>query len=250
MPALKSEPAAQDSIAAKEVITVARLSLRAVTVLEIVSVIISVLVTVWAIVPMRLNHRWLELVPGILALTLMLNSHRLRGETLRELGFTTQYFGRALLLLFLPMLIGGATLIGIGYWAGSLNFNSRFWASVAFLPWWGLLQQYVLQAFIYRRLRFIFVSEQAEAAERAQRTRIAILTAGALFALVHAPNLTLVAVTLVAGVVWSWVYERAPNLFALGLSHGVMSALTIASLPSWLLQSMSIGYNHLFYQHF
>jgi membrane protease YdiL (CAAX protease family) len=250
MQALKSERPDKDSVAAKEVIAAARLSLRAVTALEIASVIISVLVTVWAIVPMRLNHRWLELVPGMLALALMINSHRLRGETLRELGFTAQYFGRALLLMLLPMLIGSALLIGIGYWAGSLNFDSRFWARIAFLPWWGLLQQYVLQAFIYRRLRFIFVTEQAGTAERAKRTRIAILTAGALFALVHAPNLTLVVVTLVAGVIWSWVYERAPNLFALGLSHGVMSALTMASLPSWLLQSMSIGYNHFFYHQF
>jgi len=46
------------------------------------------------------------------------------------------------------------------------------------------------------------------------------------------------------------VYERAPNLFALGLSHGLMSDLAMSSLPPWLLHSMSVGYKHFIYQKF
>jgi len=251
MHALKPPPLPENIPAAtKEATDGAYLSLRAVSALEIASVIISVLVTAWVIVPLQLNSRWLEAMPGLLALALMINSHRLRGEKPSELGFTMRHFGRALLLLAAPMLIVSALFIGFGSMAGSLSFTTRFWGSLLLLPFWGLAQQYTLQAFVYRRLKFMLVDEEGTESKRAQRTRLAIFMAALLFALVHAPNLALIVLTLAGGLVWSWVYERAPNLFALGLSHGVMSAIAMSSLPAWLLQSMSIGYKHLLYQRF
>src|SRR5256885_1374949 len=103
MRALKPETPVENLPATtQEVADAAQLSLRMVTALEIASVIISILVTAWVIVPLQLNSRWLEAVPGLLALALMINSHRLRGERLRELGFTMRHFGRALLLLAGP----------------------------------------------------------------------------------------------------------------------------------------------------
>lgn len=219
----------------------ARLSLQVVTALEIASVISSVLLIAWVLSPLQLRQRWLEAIPGALALLLMIHSHRLHGESLALLGFTTKHFGRALKLLFLPMLITGALLIGIGYAANSLQFGQRFWLSLIVLPLWGLTQQYILQAFIYRRLKLIL---------GATNTTAIIFLAAFLFALVHAPNLPLMLLTLIGGLVWTWVYERAPNLVALGLSHAVMSAIAMSSLPAWFLQSMSIGYKHLIYQRF
>ena len=219
----------------------ARLSLRAVAALEIISVISSVLITAWVLNPLQLNQRWIEAVPGILALALMIYSHWLHGETPQVLGFTLQHFWRALRLIILPMIVVGALLILIGYQAHSLNFGERFWLSLLVVPFWGLTQQYILQGFIYRRLKRIFP---------AQNSYIIILMAAVLFALVHVPNLPLMFLTLVGGIVWTWVYARAPNLFVLGLSHGVMSAIAMSSLPAWFLQSMSIGYKHLLFQKF
>lgn len=217
----------------------ARLSLRVVTALEIVSVVGSVLLTAWVLTPLQLQQRWLEAVPGVCALLLMLHSHRLRGETLAQLGFTTRQFGRAVKLLLGPMLVVTALLIGIGALAHSLNFGRRFWLSLLVLPLWGLTQQYILQGFIYRRLQLLFGAK-----------KLTICLAAFLFALVHAPNVPLMLLTLLGGLVWTWVYERAPNLFALGLSHALMSAIAMSSLPAWFLQSMSIGYKYLIYQRF
>ncbi len=219
----------------------ARLSLRAVAALEIISVISSVLITAWVLNPLQLNQRWLEAMPGILAVALMMYSHWLNGETPQVLGFTGKHFLRALQLLIVPMLVVGALLLFIGYQAHSLNFGERFWLSLLVVPFWGLTQQYILQGFIYRRLQRIFP---------AQNSYIIILIAAVLFALVHAPNLPLMLLTLIGGIVWTWVYARAPNLFVLGLSHGVMSAIAMSSLPAWFLQSMSIGYKHLIFQKF
>jgi membrane protease YdiL (CAAX protease family) len=217
----------------------AQLSLRVVTALEIVSVIGSVLLTAWVLTPLQLQQRWLEALPGLCALLLMLHSHRLHGETLAQLGFTTQHFGRAVKLLLGPMFVVTALLISIGALTHSLHFGQRFWLSLLVLPPWGLTQQYILQGFIYRRLQLIFGTKTWT-----------ICLAALLFALVHAPNLPLMLLTLVGGLVWTWVYTRAPNLFALGLSHAVMSAIAMSSLPAWFLQSMSIGYKYLIYQRF
>jgi membrane protease YdiL (CAAX protease family) len=152
-----------------------------------------------------------------------------------------------LLLLVIPMLIGAAVLVAIGYFAGSLQSKNRSWAILVFLPLWGLMQQYILQAFIYRRLRFILVPEQLSPNENALRVRLAIFSAAALFALVHAPNLPLMTLSLASGLIWSWAYERAPNLFALALSHCLMSAVALATLP---VHSMSIGFQYFLQQKF
>ena len=221
----------------------ARLSLRTINVLEIVSVTISVLITTWAIAPLHL-HATLALVPALLALILMIHSHRVRSETLGDLGFGTSHFGKALRLLLVPMLIGTVRLILVGYWSGSLQMKPRFREAVVILPGWGLLQQYILQGFVYRRLRFIFVEESSH---EPMRPRLAILLTAFLFALVHAPNLSLMVLALVGGLIWTWTYQRAPNLFALALSHAFMSAIILLSLPT---HSMRVGYDYFINQGF
>lgn len=241
-----SEPSAEIDAAQPS----ARLSLRAVTALEIASVISSVFITVWVIAPLELRERWIEVLPGLFALALMINSHRWHGETAPLLGFATRHFFRALKLLIVPMIVVAALLVGFGYVAKTLDFGERFWSSLIFLPVWGLTQQYILQAFIYRRLKIVLIDARATPEQRAQRTRLAIVLAASLFALVHLPNWPLMGLTLIGGLVWTWVYERAPNLLALGLSHGLMSDVAMSSLPAWLLHSMSIGYKHFIYQKF
>lgn len=227
----------------------ARISLRAVTVLEVASVIASVMITVWAIIPMQIQERWLMAVPGLLALALIINSHRVRGESLWELGFTHRYFGRALRLIILPTLAAAMVFGLVGYFYDSFHRNTHFWSTLLFLPIWGTFQQYVLQGFIYRRVRFLLVDEDAPDGQQ-QRTYLAIAVTAVIFAFVHLPNPTLTVLTFFGGLIWSWVYERAPNFFALGLSHASMSLMLITSSPPWLLESMSIGYKHFLYQKF
>lgn len=231
----------------KEVDTDATLSLRAVTALEVASVIISVLITVWVVVPLQLSNRGLVALPALLALTLIINSQRLRGETPRELGFTTRHFGKALKLLLVPMFIGSVALIAFGYLTHSFQIKPRFWTSVTILPLWGLMQQYILQAFIYRRVKFILIDEHLSKPQWLNRTRLAVFLTATVFALIHAPNLALMSLALVGGLVWSWVYERAPNLFALTLAHAFMSVLIILALPA---DSMRIGYDYFLYHKF
>lgn len=242
-PNLENKPAPEADPAA-------RVSLRAVAALEVASVMASVFLTVWVIIPLQPPQAWLAAVPGLLALTLIINSHRVRGERLAEVGVSPRYFGRALRLVALPTLVGCALFAAIGYASGSLHRTSHFWTTLLVLPVWGLMQQYVLQGFIYRRIRFALMGDTPSPDEFRRRERLAMLATAAIFALVHAPNLTLMALTFAGAAIWTWVYERAPNLLALGLSHAALSLMLMTSLPPWLLQSMSVGYKHFLYQKF
>ncbi|HKX30884.1 MAG TPA: CPBP family intramembrane glutamic endopeptidase [Blastocatellia bacterium] len=225
-------------------------SWRTVTWLEIASVIVSILITTWAIVPFQLPQKWLASIPGLLALGLIINSHRVRGESRRDLGFTTRHFTAALRLLLWPTLIACATLILIGALNDSFHRTNRFWSTLIYLPFWGTLQQYVLQGFVYRRVRSLLVDESLPPQKIRQQIEMSVIVTSLIFGFVHLPNLTLSLLTFLGGLTWSWVYERAPNLFVLGLSHAMMSFLLMSSSPPWLLDSMSVGYKHFLYQKF
>lgn len=218
--------------------------------IEVASVIASVLITTWAIIPLQPEPRWLIALPGLFAAALMLNSHRVRGERFSEVGLSAQNFGRALQLVALPTVMVCGLIAALGFVTNSFHLTSHFWSNLLVLPVWALIQQYVLQAFIYRRMRWLFVTEQASAAEQQRQVRWAILVTAAIFSLTHLPNLMLMLLTLLGSLLWSWVYERAPNLFALGLSHAVISLMLMTSAPAWLLPSMSVGYKHFLYQKF
>lgn len=242
-PSLENRPAPAADFAA-------HVSLRMIAGLEVASVVASVFLTVWVIIPLQPPQRWLTVVPGLLALALIIHSHRVRGERLGELGFSPRHFGRGLRLVALPTLVACAMFAAIGYFANSFHQTSHFGSTLLVLPVWAVTQQYVLQCFIYRRMRFVFAGNATSPDAERRRVNLAILATAAIFAFTHAPNLTLMLLTMAGALIWSWVYERAPNLWALGLSHAVISLMLMTSLPSWLLSSMSVGYKHFLYQKF
>jgi membrane protease YdiL (CAAX protease family) len=98
---------------------------------------------------------------------------------------------------------------------------------------WGFIQQYVLQSFINRRAQIVWQ----------KGTRSVILTA-LIFAVLHFPNPWLMVVTLVGGGVWAFVYQRAPNLLALAVSHSVMTWVLVSTLPMSALNHLRIGFKY------
>jgi len=225
-------------------------SMRMVTALEIISVVLSVVITVWAIIPMQPPYRWMWAIPGLLAIVLIVNSQIVRGETLRDLGLSMRYFTKAVKLLILPTIMAAVLFVSIGLMTKSYQQYSSFRPAMILLPVWGLFQQYILQAFIYRRVRYLVAGGMVPEADGSLRVNLAVLATAAIFSLAHAPNPALMGFTFLGGLVWSWIYERAPNLPALALSHGFMSVLVMTALPHWVMDSMSIGYKHFLYQKF
>jgi membrane protease YdiL (CAAX protease family) len=198
---------------------------------EIASVTSSFLIAEWMVMPFAGNSKLVAAVPVGLAFTLMLLSHHARRESAREIGWRFDNFGSAARLLVLPMLVVAIVLVGIGLMTRSLRFDRQQvleWA--VWLPLWGLMQQYVLQGFINRRAQILY-----------GRGSKSVLLVALIFALLHLPNPWLSVATFAGGLVWTYVYQRAPNLVALALSHALMSMLLALSLPPATINSLRVG---------
>lgn len=203
---------------------------------ELVSVVSSVLIAEWILSASAGRSKFVVAVPTALAFVLILSSHAMRGETARELGLRLDNFFQALRLLILPMIVIGGLALLIGFLSGARLDFFRWHADrliivqVALGFGWGFLQQYVLQSFMNRRAQIVW-----------GRGTVSVLVTAAIFSVLHFPNPWLMVVTFVGGVIWAFVYQRQPNLFALALSHGVMTWILVSALPPSALNHLRIG---------
>jgi membrane protease YdiL (CAAX protease family) len=173
--------------------------------------------------------------PAVLTLALacaLIAGHIERGESLRDAGLRLDTLGAALAILapVTAIVIGAALLIG-GV-VGSVRFPPPAFAaaSIGEAMAFGLVQQYVLLGFFYPRLAGMLPG----------RAAAAVATA-AVFALCHLPNAFLTAVTFGAGLIATSVYRRAPNLWAIGAAHGLISFTIYYSLPIEVTGALRVG---------
>ena len=211
-------------------------SARALAAWEIVSLVLTTVIAEWAVFSVGEGDRRLVMFPVVVAFAYMFLSHRAWRESARDLGWRLDNFFEAAKLLALLFALVAVVLVPFGYFKGTLNFSKWYGGqTILGLPalgvLWGLTQQYVLQAFINRRAQVIW--------GRGWRS---VLVVGALFGALHLPNPWLTAATFAGGLVWAAVYQRAPNLPALALSHGLMTWLLISTVPASSLHGLRVGY--------
>jgi hypothetical protein len=95
---------------------------------------------------------------------------------------------------------------------------STLWLFAAY-PVWGLCQQFFVQSLIAGNLERLGVS------------RVAIIPIAAiLFGLAHAPDLPLMALCAGAGLVWTSIFLRFPNLIPISLTHAWLGSLVYLML--------------------
>ena len=211
---------------------------RALAAWEIVAASTSALAAEWVVGTLAGRSRLLMLVPVTTAVVFMLVSHRVRGESAREIGWRLDTFAAAARLLLPPMLVVSALLVGLSWYAGTLDFGR--WEggqSIMGVPGlslvWGPLQQYALQGFINRRAQVAL-----------GRGTLSVLLVALLFAVFHLPNPWLTFATFAGGLLWAWVYQRAPNILAVGLSHSLMTWVMISSVPPGVLHNLRVGFKY------
>jgi membrane protease YdiL (CAAX protease family) len=98
------------------------------------------------------------------------------------------------------------------------------------MPLFGIAQQYGLLGFYLRRFEEAIPGEWAP-----------VLAAAVVFSGLHAPNLPLMAMTLVVSLGACWLYRRAPNLWVLGLAHGLLSITVAMFLAKLLVAGLKVG---------
>jgi membrane protease YdiL (CAAX protease family) len=182
----------------------------------------------WVIRPT--HNDWLRIPFLVVIVLIPFASNLLHRDRLRDLGLRFDNLRASAREVGMATAIGAVAILAVGTLTGDPHFRDRMVQSFFVYPLWGLIQQYAMQSFTYRRLR-----------EGIAQPGLAAAAAAALFASVHWPNWPLALVTLVGGYVWCRLFERHPNLITLALSHGWLAVLLRYSWPVDWLRNLRIG---------
>jgi membrane protease YdiL (CAAX protease family) len=211
---------------------------RALAAWEILAVVASVLIAEWLVFALAGDSVLALLFPVTTILIFMLLSHRAHRESARDVGWRLDNFGQAARLLALPMLVIVVFLVALGFYNSRLDFTrweggQSLFGVPALSLLWGPLQQYALQGFVNRRAQLVWGCGWKS-----------ITATAVVFALLHLPNPWLTVATFGGGLLWAWVYQRAPNLLAVGLSHGLLTWMLVSSVPPAALHNLRVGFKY------
>lgn len=165
-----------------------------------------------------------------LAITIL--GHRRRGEMARDLGFRLDNLRLSAKLVFsyVAPLILLMVVVGLGLGLNRELPIERLWTRVALMPLFGVVQQYGLLGFYHRRFQEALPGQWAP-----------ILASASVFAALHAPNTPLMVMTLIVSIGACLLYRRVPNLWVLGLAHGLLSITVAIFLAKLLVFGLKVG---------
>jgi membrane protease YdiL (CAAX protease family) len=132
----------------------------------------------------------------------------------REWGMRLDTWRPAAAAHLILFVAASAGMVGYGISQGRPYPTIGFFYLLWLYPIWGFIQQFLLCALVCRNLR-----------EATGRAWAAVVGSSLLFGIAHAPDWTLCALTAAAGVAWTALYLRWPNLWIQAIAHGWLGAL-------------------------
>ncbi len=143
-------------------------------------------------------------------------------------GFTKTNFKETFLFLLPLGILSVLLFFVLGNQFGTIIINKNIIPILILYPIWGVIQQFIVVALVAGNLRDMENS-------KIPKTAIIFLTA-IVFAVVHFPFLTLVGGTFLLALVYTTIYLKKKNLYALGIYHGWLGAFyfyTIVGRDPW-----------------
>lgn len=129
-------------------------------------------------------------------------------ESLREFGLSTHGLRPSTVAASVVLVAGVAFCLVVGLLHGGVRFVPHMFVLALLYPFWGLLQQLLIQAMVVRNLAPIV------------SPRIVVAIAGVLSGVVHLPDLALALPTTILGAIFTLLFLRWRNIWALGVCHG------------------------------
>ncbi len=158
--------------------------------------------------------RWSFAVAGLALGIYAIFLFRRRTHSLRDMGFRRDNLASALVPVGAFTIAAGIGLLVWGVTRGQTGWGKELLLLLVLYPVWALVQQLGFQGLFHRGLMVLVPSPVVQ-----------VLGTAAAFACVHWGNPALFGLTFVAGVAWSLLYRRWPNLWLLTGSHTVLAAL-------------------------
>jgi len=168
---------------------------------------------------------WFIMGAGFFWLAYLIYFIRTDKEQLTEWGFRKEGFRESILLLW-PFALAAVVLFAVyGYYSGKMIVSWHIFLSLLMYPIWGIAQQFIILGLVAGNLR-----------NRLPLIWVILITA-LLFSAVHFPNYWLMGGTLILALVYTNVYLKYNNLWALGIIHGWLGSFFyffILGKDAWL----------------
>lgn len=167
-----------------------------------------------------------------LVMAITLTGHRRRGESARDLGFRLDNLGQSAKEVFsiVGPLLAIMVVVGLAMGWNREPPIARLLTRMTLMPLFGVIQEYALLGFYLRRF-----------SEALPGVALPTIASASVFALLHLPNTPLVVTSFVAGLGACWFYRRTPNLWVLGLAHGLLSITVAMFLAKLLIFGLKVG---------
>lgn len=159
-------------------------------------------------------------------------------RSLQDLGLDPRAIRRGWWIVPVGAAIGGLILLAAWRW-NTLRLPAEspsVYLGILLYVIWALIQQFLVQSFIFTRLEHLLRSG-----------RRAVVAAAVLFASAHIPNPVLVPVTLAGGLILSELFRRYRTIYLLAVAQAFVALTLSISVPQTVLHDMRVGVGYVCY---
>jgi hypothetical protein len=169
---------------------------------------------------------------AILGLSILAITLSVRQDPLRELGIRFDNLKSSVRECIIAFLISTSLVLIVFLFClkDFIAYCPQHYYWLFLYPLWGITQQFFLQSIIF--VRFLQILKNKN---------FAIPAAAVIFSLLHAPDISFMILTFIAGLCCCILFSRHRNIFTVGIFHAIMAAMTYSLLFPSVIDSFAVG---------